>query len=165
MINPNDIKKIKGIVEDFFQKMTIPIGVEIKLSSRKNVISSKDTSEDISTVVINIRIDTPEILIGEKGRTLIEIQRLLRIILNKGIGKSFYIDFDVNDYKKKKTEYLKNLAKELADEVTLTREEIILFPMSAYERRIIHVELANRLDVNTESQGEEPDRKIVIKPC
>ncbi len=165
MINPNDIKKIKKNVEDFFQKMTISVGVEIKLSSQKNVIFFKDTSEDISTVVIDIRMDAPEILIGEKGRTLIEIQRLLRIVLNKRIGKSFYIDLDVNDYKKKKTEYLKSLAKELADEVTLTREERILFPMSAYERRIIHVELANRSDVSTESQGEEPDRKIVIKPC
>ena len=155
MIDLKDTKKIKEITEEFFQKTTIPARVEIR----------KDSQKDVDTVVIDVKIDTPEILIGEKGQTLIEIQRLLKIILNKKIEKSFYIDLDINDYKKKKIDYLKDLAKDLADEAVLTKEEKVLFPMSAYERRIIHLELAERADVTTESQGEGFERKVVIKPC
>ena len=89
--------------------------------------------------------------------------RLLKTILNKKLKNVFYFNLDINDYKKQKLEYLKNMAKNLADQVVLTKEEKILLPMSSYERRIIHAELAQRTDVITESQGEGFDRHIVIK--
>ena len=82
-----------------------------------------------------------------------------------GEGNQFYIDLDIQNYKKKKAEYLKELARSLADEVSLTKKEKNLDPMPAYERRIIHLELAERKDISTESIGEEPERKIVIRPC
>jgi spoIIIJ-associated protein len=75
----------------------------------------------------------------------------------------FYFNLDINDYKKQKIEYLKNTAKSLADQVVQTKEDKVLLPMSSYERRIIHAELAQRTDVITESQGEGLDRHIVIK--
>ena len=59
---------------------------------------------------------------------------------------------------------MKDLAKELADEVALTKKEKVLSPMPSYERRIIHLEISKREDVKTESIGEEPERRIVIKP-
>ena len=171
MVNSEDIKKIKEIAEEFFQKTTIPDKVEIVSVKEQDVSEKKQTSnevedlqKDIGTVIIDVEIDIPEILIGEKGRTLIEIQHLLKIILNKKLEKTFYIDLDINGYKKKKVEYLKSLAKDLADEVSLTKKEKILFPMPSYERRIIHLELADREDVVTESQGEGFDRKVMIKP-
>ncbi|MDD4990570.1 MAG: hypothetical protein PHW31_04705, partial [Candidatus Pacebacteria bacterium] len=95
---------------------------------------------------------------------LFEIQRLLKMVLNKKLQKVFYLDLDINEYKKKKAEYLKNMAKELADQVALTREEKPLLPMPSYERRIIHAELSQRTDVIAESQGDGIGRHIVIKP-
>jgi len=89
---------------------------------------------------------------------------LLKAILRRQIDEEFYIDIDINDYKKKKTEYLRELAISVADQVALGRRERALLPMSAYERRIIHLELSERKDVVTESTGEEPDRRIVIRP-
>ena len=71
---------------------------------------------------------------------------------------------DVNDYKKKKVEYLIELAHSVADEVSLTKKEKVLDSMQAYERRIIHLELADRSDVVTESIGQEPERRIVVRP-
>jgi len=71
---------------------------------------------------------------------------------------------DINGYKSKKVEYLKSLAKEAADQVVLNKEEKSLPPMSAYERRVVHAELAQREDVLTESQGSDLDRHIVVKP-
>ena len=143
---------IKKIIEDFFKKMTF--GVEI---------GTPELKED--TVFVNVKTDEPRILIGQNGQTLAEIQHLLKAILKRKLKKEqFYIDLDINDYKKKKIEYLKETAKLLADEVALTKEEKTLDPMPAYERRIIHLELAKREDVVTESVGEEPERRLVIKP-
>jgi len=88
----------------------------------------------------------------------------LKVILRKKIKDQFYIDLDINDYKKKKIEYLKEMARSLADEVALLKKEKFLPPMSSYERRIIHLEIAERKDVTSQSFGEEPERKVVIKP-
>lgn len=88
----------------------------------------------------------------------------MRVVLNRKLQKTFYFNLDINDYKKKKIEYLKDLARALADQVSLTKEEKILMPMSSYERRIIHSELSQRTDIITESQGDGFDRHVVIKP-
>ena len=93
-----------------------------------------------------------------------EIQHLLKAILRRKIGALFYIDLDINNYKKKKIAYLRELARSIADEVALTKKEKVLSPMPSYERRIIHLELAGRSDVTTESIDEEPKRKVVVRP-
>ncbi len=157
MIKPEDKKKIKKTIEDFFQKMTIP--VTIKVEDLK-----QNQDQERATVRVDIKTEEPQILIGEKGQTLIELQRLLGMILNKKSKNRFYLDLDINDYKKKKNKYLKELAQDLADEVSLTQKEKTLSPMNSYERRIVHLALSGREDVTTESEGEEPKRKVVIKP-
>ena len=151
MVINQEIQKIKNIVQDFFEKMTIP--VEVEISPRKD-----------KTIPIDIKTENPQILIGERGQTLIEIQRLLKAIIKKIIKEDIFVDLDINDYKKKKIEYLKELARSAADEVVLNKKEKILASMPAYERRIVHLELAERKNITTESIGEEPERKIVIRP-
>ncbi|TSC95014.1 MAG: spoIIIJ-associated protein [Parcubacteria group bacterium Licking1014_1] len=152
MLDQSDLKKIKELSEEFFQKTTI-------------LVSYIEAVLPIGDVVdLSVKLEEPQILIGEKGQTLFEIQRLLKIILNKKLQKVFYLNLDINDYKKKKIEYLKGIAKDMADEVVLTKEKKVLYSMPAYERRIIHTELAKRQDVIAESQGEDPDRQIVISP-
>ena len=153
MTQPN-LKEIKTTIEEFFKKMDFEVEVEVKKPRE-------------ATVSIDLKMDEPQILIGERGQTLAEIQRLLKIILRKKIisEEPFYIDLDINDYKKKKAEYLKETAKNAADEVSLTKKENQLPPMPAYERRIIHMELASRDDVATESVGWGPERRVVIKPA
>ncbi len=150
MLNQNNLEKIKKITEEFFNKTTFP--VEIIFLNQEDQI-----------ILINLKTDSPQILIGEGGQTLNEIQHLLRIILRRKINEPFYIDLDINDYKKKKNQYLKELAFSLADDVVLTKKEKILAPMPAYERRIIHLTLAERQDVTTESIGQGQERRIVIR--
>ena len=156
-MNQGDIKTIKEITEEFFGKMTITV---------RAIDADFETAEGVITDVVSvkIRLEEPQMLIGEKGQTLFEVQRVLRLFLNKKMQKLFYLNLDINEYKQKKIEYLKDMAKELADEVALNKEEKILNPMPAYERRIIHAELANRPDVTTESQGIGSERCIIIKP-
>jgi len=151
MLNQQDLEKIKKLTKEFFEKTTFEVEVD--------VLPERD-----QTIPINLKTEEPQILIGEGGQTLLEIQHLLKAILKRQIPESFYIDLDINDYKKKKNEYLKEMARSAADEVALTKKEKTLAAMPAYERRIIHLELANRSDVVSESVGEEPDRKVVIKP-
>src|SRR3989338_3916892 len=153
MIQTNS-EKIKEIIREFFDKTGLTLeSIEIK------------SPQDL-TIPINLKIEEPQILIGEGGQTLFEVQRLLKMILQKKIASEarFYIDIDINDYKKKKTDYLKEMAKSAADEVSLIKKEKYLPPMSAYDRRIIHVELAGRQDIITESVGFEPERMVAIKP-
>jgi len=151
MLSQSDFEKIKETVKEFFEKTTFEVEIEFQ-------------SPQDQTLPINIKIDEPQILIGEGGQTLVEIQHLLKAILKRKISDSFFIDLDINGYKKKKIEYLKELARSLADEVAITKKEKILSSMPAYERRIIHLELAGRSDVTTESIGQEPERRIVISP-
>jgi len=152
MISTENLRKIQEIVREFFKKTTFEIEIEFPPLQDQ-------------TFPIKIKTEEPQILIGERGQTLVEVQHLLKAILRKQVPEfSGYIDLDINDYKKKKIEYLKELAHSVADEVALTKKEKVLAPMQAYERRIIHLELAGRDDVTTESIGRAPERKIIVRP-
>ena len=151
MIGEKNINEIKKIIQEFFEKTSFEVETE--------VLSLED-----KTIPIRLKTEEPKILIGQNGQTLAEIQHLLKAILSHQIQEQFYIDLDINNYKKKKIEYLRETAKELADEVALGKKEKIMTPMPAYERRIIHLELADREDIATESIGMEPERRIVIRP-
>lgn len=148
-----EVEIIKQITEEFFNKMTIPF--------TKVEVSEFLDGQDVK---INIVLDDPKIVIGQSGQTLFEIQRILRIMLNKKLGKTFYVNVDINNYKSKKEDYLKSIAKEAAQEVFLTKKVKELPPMSSYERRIIHQELGKMGDVISKSEGEDPDRRVVIMP-
>jgi len=152
MIEKEQLNQIKQLIQGFFQRTSFDVEVEI-------------LSPEEKTVPVRIKTEEPKILIGQGGQTLAEIQHLLKAMLSRQIQEQFYIDLDINDYKRKKIEYLKDTAKELADEVALNKKEKTLAPMPAYERRIIHLELASREDIATESVGREPERKVVIRPC
>lgn len=151
MLNQNTIEEIKRNIKEFFEKTTFEVEIDF--------LPQRDL-----TLPINLKTEEPKILIGEDGQTLTEIQHLLKVILKRKIKETFFIDLDINNYKKKKIEYLKELAHSVADEVALTKKEKNLAPMPAYERRIIHLELAGRSDVATESLGQEPERRVVIRP-
>ncbi len=151
MIDQNNLDEIRKTIEEFFKKATFEVEAEVLSFEEK-------------TLPVKIKTEEPRILIGQNGQTLAEIQHILKAILRRKVPEQFYLNIDINDYKKKKTEYLKETAISLADEVALTKKEKALAIMSAYERRIIHLELAERGDVTTESIGEEPERRIVIRP-
>lgn len=149
-----DIKKIRDVTNQFFEKMGFDVEPEVSIQERK----------EPPTFSIDLKMEDPQILIGEGGKTLFQIQHLLKAILRKELDYQFYINLDILGYKEKKAEYLRKLAKSVADSVALDRKERELSPMPAWERRIIHLELSQREDVITESIGTEPERRVVIKP-
>jgi len=145
------LKKVEKIINEFFQKMTFEVGFTLE-QAEEDVLSLKLETKD------------PQILIGERGKTLIEIQRVLGKALRKETGQNVYLNLDINQYKENKERYLKELVQNLADRVSLEGREKILSPMFSYERRIVHLALSKRNDVQTESIGEEPERRVIIKP-
>ena len=165
MIEEKEIKNIKEAAEEFFIKMTLPV---LRVDARflkENTIPESDKEQEIKDVVeLEVKSDEPQILIGQQGQTLFEIQPLLRLMMVKKLQKVFYLNLDINDYKKKKIDYLKNLAKDLADQVAFIKKEKEFLPMPPYERRIIHAELSLRNDVATESIGQGIERRVIVKP-
>ena len=133
------ISKIKDILAKFFE-ITGETDLEYTVEKGENQI------------LVEIKGDKVSHLIGYKGKTIESIQSLLNSMLqceNEEYGKVFG--------------ELKALANKMADNVIRCRKPIRLEPMSAYERLIIHTELAKRDDVETESFGEEPRRRVVIR--
>ena len=149
--NNFDLKNAKKIAEDLIGK----IAPEVRIS----VLPQKDL-----TVCIEAKVDDPQMLIGSGGETLLALQHLLRMIMRKSRPEPLYVDLDINDYKKNRNRHLKELAATAADEAARTKREAALAPMSAYDRRIVHMELSRRDDIETESRGLGPERKVVIKP-
>ncbi len=151
MINQiNNLEKIKQETKEFFKKMGFE--TEIEVEKQENII------------FIKIKTTEPKILIGNQGKTLLSIQGLLRKIFQKQLEQKIFIDLDIDDYKKRKIEFLKEKARLIADEVFLLKKQKILEPMPAHERRIIHLELSSYQGVVTKSFGQEPNRMVIIQP-
>ena len=104
------------------------------------------------------------ILIGRDGRTLSSLQNLIRTSVSNQTGIYFNIILDVENYKVKKEHNIERLAKKLAKEVLRTKEPIAMDSMNSYERRLVHNALSNFKGITSDSEGEEPNRRIVIKP-
>ena len=128
-------------------------------------VSKEDINDMKENNQITLKIvgDKVSHLIGYKGKTIESLQSLLNAMLQREDEEYAKVFVEINDYKKQKEEKLKRLANKMADNVIRFRKPIKLEPMSAYERLIIHTELATRKDVETESIGEEPRRRVVIK--
>ncbi|MDD3386667.1 MAG: hypothetical protein PHU17_02320 [Candidatus Pacebacteria bacterium] len=151
MINQEELKIIESSITEFFNKAGFSVEFEIK------------TEEDLLTV--NIKTSEANNLIGKQGLVLADIQLILRKVIKKKIKEDFYINIDIDNYKKNKEDYLKDLAWNIADEVLKTGKEKEIPLVSSFDRRIIHIELEQRNDVFTESIGEGEERKIVVRPA
>ena len=151
MIDQQEANKVKKVVEGLLEHMDME--AEIKIGK-----------PDEDTIPVDLEMEEPKPLIGKEGRTLSKVQHLIKLMSRDKIEGRFYIDLDINNYKEKKISYLKQKAREVGDKVALTKKEKQLPAMPPYERRVIHMELADRNDVTTQSVGEDPDRKVIIKP-
>jgi spoIIIJ-associated protein len=154
MINQEEIENIKDIIKEFFLKAGFIVEVEGSCISRDN--------EDV--LEMEVKTSEAQNLIGKQGLVLADIQLLLRKVIKKKTDKEFYLSLDIDGYKKNKESYLRNVAESVADEVSRTKREKELPYTSSFDRRVVHMELADRKDVITESIGEGEERRIVIKP-
>ena len=128
----------------------------------KDVIIESQRKDNF--IKLTLHSENNSILIGRDGRTLSSLQNLIRTSVSNQTGIYFNIILDVENYKVKKEHNIERLAKKLAKEVLRTKEPITMDSMNSYERRLVHNALANFKGITSDSEGEEPNRRIVIKP-
>jgi spoIIIJ-associated protein len=119
--------------------------------------------EDESEVNAEIYGGDPGKIIGRNGRTLAALEYLTNAVINRQEGSNVRVSIDVGGYKRRRDERLRDTAFKAADKVRKSGEEVELEPMSAAERRVIHVALADEPDIATESSGEGRARRVVVR--
>jgi len=115
-------------------------------------------------ITLDVKGEDLGILIGRRGETLASLQHIVRLIVAHQAKAWVPIVIDVEGYKERRYGALRALALRVAEQVKAKRRPFALEPMPAYERRIIHLTLADNPDVTTESVGEGEARKVVIMP-
>ena len=141
---------IKDFLKDILSKMDLE--VEFESSMRDKQINIKMFSNNNA------------ILIGKNGQTLSALTTIVKQFIYNQIGIYPYINLDVENYKDKQVMHLERLAKNIAREVRSTKQPVTMENMNAYERRIVHNILTDFKGVTTESEGEEPNRHVIVKP-
>ena len=144
------IKYIKEYIQKLLKNLGFTANIEIK------------NKDEIPTYTIYS--DNDALLIGRNGKNLKALTVVTSQHILNELGKNFKFIIDINSYKEKREKSLEYLAKKVAREVANTKIEAKLDSMNSYERRIIHNILTNNKKVYTESEGEEPNRYVVIKP-
>lgn len=151
LVSSNDIETCKSNLDVFLKKLCEKFG-DIKY----------DITEKNKVIYISISGSESSKLIGYRGEVINSLQVIISSIGNKKCENRVKVILDVCDYKNKREETLKNLAKKLERTVNKTGKKVILEPMNAYERKVLHMALQNSKTVTTYSIGEEPHRKIVV---
>lgn len=141
---------VKETAEELLQKLEIPAAV----------------TAEIVDEVYQIKIETEEsgLLIGFHGETLASFQLILGLIVSKKLGQWTRVVVEVGDYRAKREEQLRAMAQSYATQVVTTGQPIALPSLPPIERRIIHLALQENPDVETISEGEGNQRRVVIKP-
>ena len=127
-------------------------------------ISASVAQVDTDPITFDISGDDLGILIGRRGQTLAGLQYIARLIVSHKAGEWLPMVVDIEGYKQRRYQALQALAYRMAERVKTKRTQFALEPMPAYERRIIHLALADHPDVTTHSVGEGETRKVVIVP-
>lgn len=151
VLHVDPIKLANDYLNDIAKEMGID-DLSIQVESRGKNILFKLESEKAA------------LLIGKRGATLNALQQLTQLIVNKSAKSFLVVNLDVENYRERRQEALEQLAKRMADKAIYSGSKVSLEPMPSYERKVIHNALANRVDIETYSQGTEPNRHLVIEP-
>ncbi|HBK84923.1 MAG TPA: protein jag [Firmicutes bacterium] len=141
-----------SLLEEFVQ------GVCERMGSSINV----EVSANDDGVKVDLGGQNLGLLIGKHGQTLDSLQYLANVVYNRNTDSRQRVVVDAGGYRERREETLLRLATRLADKAKRTGRRVMLEPMSAHERRIIHTALQNDSQIVTYSEGEEPYRKVVI---
>jgi spoIIIJ-associated protein len=152
--SPEALAAGKAILEELMRHLGFDVRVEVQTgeTSRLNVVADGDEKEALGA------------LIGRKGERLSALQHLVNLMLSKKMGVWTRVLVDVEDYRGRRERQLRELADRAATRVVETGKKLQLEPMSALERRWIHLSLRDHPGVATQSIGEEPNRRVVLVP-
>lgn len=156
---PKPDEEVTLVANEVLERLLAGMGIEAQVRLRPT-----DLSEGPNPILLDITGENLGILIGRRGETLLALQYITRLIVNRRLHQWAEIIVDVEGYKKRRESSLTQLALRMADRATLLGQAVSLEPMPAHERRIIHLALRDHEKVTTESVGEGDLRKVVIFP-
>ena len=115
---------------------------------------------------VNFYLESEKVamLIGKRGQTLNSLQQLAQLVANKYSNQFMMVELDAENYRERRQETLEQLADRMADKAIRTGGRVQFEPMPSYERKVIHQALSRRLDIDTHSEGKDPNRYLVIEP-
>ena len=148
-VEEQTIKAVEEFVKDTLKAMNM----EVEITS---------SIDEDGALCVDMKGDHMGILIGKRGQTLDALQYLANRVANKHQDGYVRVKLDTDNYRARREDTLKHLAKNIAHKVKRTRRPVALEPMNPYERRIIHSALQSDPYVTTHSEGEEPYRKVVV---
>lgn len=150
MSKAKDEKIIRDTIEELFTLLTIDATFDLSLN------------EEGVDVVVNTK--DSGIVIGYHGEVLEALQLVSSLCITKRLGRFVRVSLEVGDYKKNRTEWLTSLASQIKEQVVTEQKEMALPNLKSWERRIVHMLLAEDKDVVSESVGMGKERTLVIKP-
>lgn len=148
-VQPQTVEAVKTFLADTMKAMNMEVEIEISI-------------DEDGALCADLRGEHMGILIGKRGQTLDSLQYLANRVANKHQDGYVRVKLDTENYRARREETLKHLAKNIAHKVKRNRRPVALEPMNPYERRVIHSALQSDPYVTTHSEGEEPYRKVVI---
>jgi spoIIIJ-associated protein len=157
----NEEEQATELARDILINILNKMGIKANIEIQDHSIPIAEDGE-FNPVTLNITGNDLGILIGRRGQTLEALQYLVRLISSKKARSKSPLIIDVENYKKRRYEDLHTLAINVAEQVKAKKSSLKLEPMSPFERRIIHLTLANDPEVITESTGEGESRKVVV---
>ena len=163
MMEPEQRSEVAEMAREAVENLLVRLGVEASVILEDKPPFEQGT-EPSEVITINVTGDDLGILIGRRGQTLAALQHMVRLIVAHQMKGRVPIVIDVEGYKQRRYGALQALAARIAEQVKERKKPFTLEPMPAYERRIIHLALADDPDVTTESTGVGEVRKVVIMP-
>lgn len=145
---PDAVEEAISFLEELFRSMHVSVTI--------------DHTRNKDGALFNLQGSELGILIGKRGQTLDALQYLTNIVANRYSSPHVRIVLDAENFRDRRKKTLEDLAHRLASRVVRTKREVVLEPMNAQERKIIHTVLQNDPSVKTYSKGDEPNRRVVI---
>jgi spoIIIJ-associated protein len=176
---PEQVPSASPVDEEFVQATqstqdeTLDTAIEVvsslldRMKVRARVSASYHSPEDDSdeqVVLVDVEGNDLSILIGRHSETLNALQYVSSLIVCKQLDRWVPVTIDIQGYRARRERQLRQIARRMAEQAIHTGRRQVLEPMPANERRLIHLELRDHAEVDTESVGEEPNRKVTIFP-
>lgn len=149
-MNEKNSKKVKEVAEKLLSMLGVSAEVEVS------------ALEESFQVVL--QTEESGMIIGYHGETLESLQTILSLVASRELGEFVRVSIEVGDYKKNRVEYLKHLVQQAKDQALSQNTGVSLSDLKSWERREVHMMLADDAEVTTESIGEGRERVLVVKP-
>ena len=158
-LSPDGHDAVLDKAEATISKLLYHMGLQAQVSAHYG-----EARDDRRPIMVDIRGSDLGILIGRHGETLDAFQYVASLMVGRETGTFVHLVVDVEGHRDRREQQLRQLAQRMAEQVLKTGRKLTLEPMTAAERRIIHIELREHPAVTTQSMGEDPHRKITILP-